>query len=132
VNTKIVLSPRCVPAAWSCSDAIAMTSPIGESRRPAVERRIEGSPPSVSDAVLIQVLVRDQQQVRLDALDRRILELHPSRGQRRDVAEGVDKDRSVVSGQPKRGYAVPINAQRRSSRAVSGGRPSAPVSWRRR
>ncbi len=47
-NTKIVFGPRSVPACSSCSEAIAMTSPIGDSSLPAVERRIAGSPPIAS------------------------------------------------------------------------------------
>ena len=47
-DTKIVFGPRCVPALWSCSDATATTSPIGDCRRPAVQRRIAGSPPITS------------------------------------------------------------------------------------
>lgn len=35
---KIVFGPRAVPATSSCSEAIATTSPTGESSVPAVER----------------------------------------------------------------------------------------------
>jgi hypothetical protein len=63
------------------------------------------------DAVVVEVFVRDQQQVRFDAFDRRILELHASCRQRRDVAEGVDEDRAILSAQAKGGLAVPINAR---------------------
>jgi hypothetical protein len=38
------VGPRLVPAWSSCSEAMATTSPIGDSRRPAVERRTTGSP----------------------------------------------------------------------------------------
>ena len=41
---KIVFGPRWVPAAGSCSEAIATTSPTGDSKRPAVERITAGSP----------------------------------------------------------------------------------------
>ena len=47
-NTKIVLGPRWVPATSSCSEATPITSPIGDSCVPAVERRIAGSPPMAS------------------------------------------------------------------------------------
>jgi hypothetical protein len=47
-KTKIVFGPRTVPACSSCSEATASTSPSGDSRRPAVERRIGGSPAMAS------------------------------------------------------------------------------------
>jgi hypothetical protein len=45
---KIVFGPRCVPAASSCSEAIATTSPSGDSSVPAVERSTAGEPPTAS------------------------------------------------------------------------------------
>jgi hypothetical protein len=51
VKAKIVLGPRAVPAASSCSEAIATTSPTGVSNRPAVERTRCGSPEIASTAL---------------------------------------------------------------------------------
>jgi hypothetical protein len=46
-----VFGPRAVPAAPSCSEAIATTSPSGDSKRPAVERSTTGEPPMTSAAL---------------------------------------------------------------------------------
>jgi hypothetical protein len=43
-----LFGPRRVPAASSCSDATASTSPIGDSSVPAVERSTAGDPPIFS------------------------------------------------------------------------------------
>ena len=44
------------------------------------------------DAVVVAVLVRDQQQVGLEPLDRRVVEVDAVRGRGRHVAERVDRD----------------------------------------
>ena len=71
MKRKIVFGPRSVPATSSCSEAIATTSPIGDSSRPAVERIVAGSPPIASAALWSTMLVRDQQQIGGHVLDRR-------------------------------------------------------------
>ena len=76
----------------SCSEAIATTSPIGDSSRPAVERSTAGSPEIDLDAVVVEVLVGDQQQVDPGRLDRRVVELHTAVRQHRHVGERVDED----------------------------------------
>jgi len=42
---KIVFDPRIVPATSSCSEAIPMTSPSGDSKVPRIERMTCGEPP---------------------------------------------------------------------------------------
>ncbi len=52
------------------------------------------------DAVVIDVLMGHQQQIRLDAVDRRIVELHPAaRRHRRHVSERVDRHRRLRRAQ---------------------------------
>src|SRR6185437_1513743 len=50
-KTTIVLGPRSVPAAASCSEAIATTLPSGDSWVPASERSKTGSPAIASTAL---------------------------------------------------------------------------------
>jgi hypothetical protein len=84
VETNSVLAPRSVPATSSCSEATPSTSPIGDSRRPAVERSVTVR----LDAVVVEVLVGDEQQVGLDAGDRGVVPTHAAVEHRCHVWEG--------------------------------------------
>ena len=110
-STKIVFGPRSVPAPLVV---------LGRDRRHLADRRLQAARGRADqrriaadrlDAVVVAVLVSDQQQVRLDALDRRVVELR-CRGsrQRRHVAERVDDDRrTVVASKTERRLSVPLN-----------------------
>ncbi len=87
-----------------------MISPIGDSSLPGGRAQDRGVAADRIDAVVIHVLVRHQQQIRLDALDRRVVELHAAtRRHRRHVRERVDRHGLVCGGEEKGGLAVPLN-----------------------
>ena len=54
-----------------------------------------------ADAVVVPVLVGDEQQVGGDALDGRVLPAHPAVPQRREIVEGIDEDGGVAVGSRK-------------------------------
>jgi hypothetical protein len=51
LEDEIVFGPRSVPAAWSCSEAMPVTGPSGDSWVPAVERIVCGSSSIASTAL---------------------------------------------------------------------------------
>ena len=109
-NTKIVLGPRRVPAWSSCSDAIAITSPTGVAVE-ASGRATHHVRAAVDDgpAVVVEVLMRDQQQVDLLLWDLRVVEAdgHPLRPQA--LVERVDQHRTLAAAQRESGLAVPLD-----------------------
>ena len=81
-----------MPARASCSEAMPTTSPIGESSRPAVERITTGVSLDDLDGVVIEVLVRDEDEVGADTGDRWVLEAQAALRDGRHVAERIDED----------------------------------------
>src|SRR5205823_7537771 len=60
-----------------------------------------------SDAVVVQMLVGDEQQVGAHAGDRGIVPAHAARAEGREVVERVDEDGRVAAGEPEGGLPVP-------------------------
>jgi hypothetical protein len=60
------------------------------------------------DRVVIAVLVGHEQQLGLDAGDRRIVPADATASEHRGV-EGIDEDGVLAVGQPEGGLAIPLN-----------------------
>src|SRR5512133_674609 len=90
---KTVFGPRAVPATSSCSEAIATTSPSGESNRPAVERRTTGEPPTTSTPLWSPCSCVTSTRSAVTPSIGRVLELDTARRRAAHVAERVHEDR---------------------------------------
>ena len=101
VETNSLLAPRSVPATSSCSAATPSTSPIGDSRRPAVERTVTGVATDGIDTVAVDVLVGNEREVGLIAVDRGAVRAQAVVEHERHVPEGVRRRRRESAGQAK-------------------------------
>ncbi len=87
---------------------------------PAVERRTGGIAVDRIDAVVIRVLVRDEQEVGMDVVDRRIVEAQPALRQAGDAgAERIDED-ALRAVERERRLAVPADAHQLPPGGVEG------------
>ncbi len=138
-NAKIVFGPRAVPAASSCSEATATTGAHGRLQRARGRAQHDRLAAHHLDDVVVAVLVGDQQQIGLEALDRRVVPLQAAAlGERRHVAERIDRHRRLPRRQaegrlpiPLNLHAAPLESGCRFARACALRRRDGPPSRRR-